>query len=51
MQFDGPIEKAPRVQEWRKTYHHNLNCFVTAAWLIVLVEASSAAVEHVFSRV
>ena len=37
--------------EWWKTRHHKLTYFSTAASLVVLVQTSSAAVEHVFSQV
>ncbi len=48
---DDRIEKARRVWEWWKTYHHKLTYFSTAVRLVVLVQTSSASVERVFSQV
>ena len=45
------IEKARRVWEWWKTYHHKVKYFSTAARLVALVQTSSASVERAFSQV
>jgi hypothetical protein len=49
--IDDRIEKARRVWEWWKIYHHKFTFFSNAVRLVVLVQTSSASVEHVFSQV
>ena len=48
---DDRIEKARRVWEWWKTYHHKFTFLSNAVRLVVLVQTSSASVERVFSQV
>lgn len=49
--LDDPVEKARRLWEWWRVHHGKFTYFSMAARLIVLVQASSCAVERVFSQV